>query len=51
MRLFKADAEPSPHPSPGSGVDVPSCLAHLRAQVNCVRIDSFLGEGHDKALP
>lgn len=50
MSLFKADAEPSPHLSPGSVVDVPSCLAHLWAQVNCVRIDSFLGEAHNKAL-
>ena len=50
MSLFKADAEPSPNLSPGSVVDVPSCLAHLWAQVNCVRIDSFLGEAHNKAL-
>lgn len=35
----------------GSVVDVPSCLAHLWAQLNCVRINSFLGEGHNKALP
>lgn len=35
----------------GSMVDVFSCLAHLWAQVNCVRTDSSLGEGHNKALP
>lgn len=50
MSLFQADAEPSPNLSPGSVVDVPRCLAHLWAQVNCVRIDSFLGEAHNKAL-